>query len=43
MTETPNEKPCDLEERTFGFAGDVRLLVKRLPNHAANQEDGRQV
>ena len=43
MTENQNGKHYDLEDRTFAFARNVRLLVKRLPNFTANQEDGRQV
>ena len=33
----------DLEERTFEFAKNVRLLVKELPKSIANKEDIRQV
>jgi len=44
MTEIRNEKPVyDLEERTFQFAKDVRLFVKKLPKTAANIEDGKQL
>ncbi len=43
MSETSNEKPYDLEERTFQFAKEVRLFVKTLPKTIANIEDGRQL
>ncbi len=33
----------DLEERTFQFAKNVRLLIKKLPISIANIEDGKQV
>lgn len=36
-------KQYDLEERTFCFTKDVRLLVKQLPKTVANIEDGKQV
>lgn len=36
-------KPYDLEERTFQFAKDVRLFVKKLPNTIANVEDSKQL
>ena len=26
-------KPYDLEERTFEFARDIRLFIKKLPKH----------
>jgi four helix bundle protein len=38
-----DEKPFDLEERTFQFAMNVRRLVKRLPRTISNFEDGKQV
>jgi len=37
------DKPFDLEERTFQFAKNVRNLVKRLPRSIGNFEDGKQV
>lgn len=43
MTETPNSKQYDLEERTFGFAQDIRYYVKGLPRTVPNLEDGRQL
>jgi four helix bundle protein len=33
----------DLEDRTFQFAKDVRVLVKMLPRSIGNDEDGRQL
>jgi len=47
MTEIKNEclkaKQYDLEERTFEFARNVRLFIKKLPRTIANIEDCRQV
>lgn len=43
MTEIPNSKQYDLEERTFKFAKDVRSFVKKLPKTIGNIEDGKQV
>ena len=37
------EKPKDLEERTAGFAEDVRIFVRRLPRTVANIEDVKQL
>lgn len=37
------EKIYNLEERTFQFAKNVRLLIKKLPFNNANNEDGKQV
>jgi len=36
-------KIYDLEERTFQFALDVRLFVKKIPKTISNIEDGKQV
>ena len=36
-------KSYDLEERTFIFARDCRLLVSKLPKSIANYEDGKQL
>jgi len=33
----------DLEERTFQFAKDVRLFLKKLPSTLNNLEDGKQL
>lgn len=43
MSEISNNKPYDLEERTFLFAKDVRLFVKTLDKTIANIEDSKQV
>ncbi len=43
MTQRPNSKQHDLEDRTFEFARRVRAVVKRLPKTLANTEDGRQL
>jgi four helix bundle protein len=37
------EKVYDLEERTYRFARDCRLLMKQLPRTLNNLEDGRQL
>lgn len=36
-------KPYNLEERTFEFARDCRLLVVKLPKTISNIEDGKQL
>lgn len=36
-------KPYNLEERTFEFARQCRLLVSRLPKTISNIEDGKQL
>ena len=38
-----SSKRYDLEERTLGFARDVRAFVKTLPRTVANEEDIRQL
>jgi hypothetical protein len=43
MTEMPNSKQYDLEERTFQFAKRGREFVKKLPKTIANIEDSRQL
>ena len=43
MTEITNSKQYDLEDRTLGFARDVRAFVKSLPKTIANIEDIKQV
>ncbi len=43
MTKNSNfKRTYDLEERTFQFAGRVRLFIKKLPNPTANIEDGKK-
>jgi len=43
MTEKSNNKPYDLEERTFQFAKEVSLFVKTIEKTIANIEDIKQV
>ena len=38
-----SDKIYDLEERTFKFAKDCRVLVLKLKNTISNQEDSRQL
>ncbi len=42
MTET-NKKPYDLEKRTYEFAKNVRIFIKKLPRTVSNIEDSKQV
>lgn len=43
MSQTPNSKPYDLEERTFLFAKNVALFCKKLPHTTSNMEYIKQV
>lgn len=43
MPEIQNQKKYDLEERTFVFARDVRVFLKKVPKHISNNEDARQL
>ena len=43
MSDFSNKKPFDLEERTFQFAKEVRLLIKTLEKTISNLEDSRQL
>ena len=43
MTDYSNNKPYNLEERTFQFAKEVRLFIKELDKSIANFEDAKQV
>lgn len=43
MTETPNSKQYDLEDRTLKFSKRVRVFIKKRPRTTANFEDGKQV
>ena len=36
-------KPYNLEERTFNFACDCRLLILKLQKNIVNSEDGKQL
>ena len=39
MTNDQDDKPFNLEDRTFEFARRVRAFVNKLPDTAANRED----
>ena len=43
MTEIPNSKQYDLEERTYQFAKKVAIFCKNLPKTASNIEYIKQV
>jgi len=43
MSESGENRPYDLEERTFAFARDVRAFIKLLERTIGNVEDARQV
>jgi len=43
MSEAPNKKVYDLEERTFQFAKRVALYCKKLPKTTSNIEYAKQV
>ncbi len=43
MTKIQNSKKYDLEERTFNFAKECRVLVKQLFKTIGNIEDGKQL
>lgn len=43
MNQDLNSRPYDLEERTFQFAKEVRLFVRKLEKTIANFEDTKQV
>lgn len=44
MNDSLIPKPkCDLEERTFHFAKDVRIFIQSLPKSIANFEDKKQL
>ena len=43
MSEIQNQKQYDLEERTFKFAKQVRVFVRKLPKIISNIEDIKQV
>ena len=42
MENNDNQKPYDLEDRTFNFAKDSRRFVEALPRTVANIEDVKQ-
>jgi four helix bundle protein len=43
MDANSNEKPYDLEKRTFEFAKQVRAFLKKIPKTVSNIEDSKQV
>lgn len=43
MSESSNNKPYDLEERTLLFAKDIRLFINTLKMTIANVEDSKQL
>lgn len=43
MSQTSSSKQYDLEERTYIFARNCRLLAKKLPKTTTNKEDGPQL
>ena len=43
MDNEQKSKRYDLEERTFEFARQVRVFVKRLPQTVCNMEDVKQL
>jgi four helix bundle protein len=43
MLEKSNNKPYDLEERTFQFSKEVRFFIKTLDWSISNNEDAKQV
>jgi four helix bundle protein len=43
MPASVHERIFDLEDRTFQFARNVRLFLKKLPRSIISEEDGRQL
>jgi four helix bundle protein len=43
MTKIQNSKIYDLEDRTLGFAKNVRVFVRKLSKTPINSEDGKQL
>jgi four helix bundle protein len=43
MSESGENRPYDLEERTYAFARDVRAFIKLLERTIGNIEDAKQV
>jgi len=43
MTKIRNSKTYDLEDRTLGFAKNVRAFLKKLSRTPINIEDGKQL
>jgi four helix bundle protein len=43
MVENNNSKHYDLEDRTYNYAKDIRVFVRKLPQTLANREDSKQL
>lgn len=44
MSEISNQKPVyDLEERTYLFAKNIRLILKKIPRTVYNEDDIKQL
>lgn len=43
MNQNQNTKQYDLEDRTFGFSKNCRVLIKKLSKNIINFEDGKQL
>ena len=43
MSEIPNSKQYDLEQRTLEFAKATRMFIKKLPKTIGNIEDEKQL
>jgi len=43
MTQLPNQRIYDLEERTYRFAASVRSFLRKLPKTISIIEDGKQL
>ena len=43
MAKTQNSKRYDLEDRTFLFAENVRIFIKKQIKNISNIEDGKQL
>lgn len=43
MNQKANNKPYDLEERTFQFAKEVRIFAKTLVKNSTNDKDVKQL
>lgn len=42
MNKIQNTKQYDLEDRTFKFDRNCRMLIKSLPTNTSNFEEGKQ-
>lgn len=43
ISQSKNSKQYDLEERTYEFAKNVRIFIKKIPKTLANIEDAKQL